>query len=935
MKAVGFFIAFLLIGVSLSAQSSGSVITGRVYDSLYKKGLSYATVSVVKEQDSTLVSFTRADSTGKFRLSGIPKGNYLISFSYVGYLPVWKSVQLRAGEQLSLGDVPVTDLQHAGEVIVTAKRPPVTINNDTVEFNTENFKTQPNAVVEDLLKKLPGVTVDKDGTVQVNGQRVNRFLVNGKEFFTGDPKLATRNLDADAIDKVQVFDKKSDRSEFTGVDDGQQEKAINLKLKKDRNNALFGKITAGAGTKERYDAQANVNQFKGDRQASFIGMGNNTNRQGFSLSDVMNFTGDLARGARNGGGVNIRIGPNEDNGGLPVSGMGPNQQGIATTYAGGLNYNNTWNKKTDLNLNGIGSDVNLTTNREINRQNLLPGNSFTYNAASSDVKQSRQQRLNAMLDQRFDSFTSIKFTPQITLQQNDNNSSSNYVSLDQAGIKLNEGATLSQTRSEAFNLNSNLLLRHRFKKKGRTISSTISLAYNSSKLNGSLRTSNRFYTGGIALPDSVIEQINSRDADTRSIGANLVYTEPVGKKSLLEFSGFYNTNTGKSIRNTYDFNGASGKYDRRNLLLSNDFNSRYQYGGGGINFRSNIKKFSITSGANLQFAALESTNNSNASFIQRSFTDLLPSVNIQYRRRNTSTLGLVYSTSTAQPSTFQLQPVADISDPLNTYVGNPDLKRSYTQSLTLNMSSVDIYTQNNLFAFLSYSKTDDAVVTSDVIKPNGSRVSTPVNANGNHYLIASVNAGRPLKKLKSRVDLGISANVFRNMSLVNGAENAIDNYSITPNIGYNFAIDTTIDISFRARLNFNTAKYALQPQLNNRYVQKVFSFDMNNYLPGGLILNNDLNMTVNSGRSDGFNTNVLLWNLSLSKSFLKQKRAELRFSVMDLLNQNAGINRTANQNFVQDTRYNVLQRYFQLSFSYRLNRSGDINGGARVMFRAM
>lgn len=935
MKAVGFFIALFMIGISLKAQPSGSVITGMVYDSLYKKGLSYATVSVVHEKDSTLVSFTRADSTGRFRLSGIPKGNYLVSFSYVGYLPVWKSIQLNTGGQLNLGNVPVTDLQHAGEVTVTARRPPVTINNDTVEFNTENFKTQPNAVVEDLLKKLPGVTVDKDGTVNVNGQRINRFLVNGKEFFTGDPKLATRNLDADAIDKVQVFDKKSDRSEFTGVDDGQSEKAINLKLKKDRNNSLFGKITAGAGTRERYDAQTNINQFKGDRQMSLIGMGNNTNRQGFSLSDVMNFTGDLARGARNGGGINIRIGPNEDNGGLPVSGMGPDQQGVATTYAGGLNYNNSWNKKTDLNLNGIGSDVNLVTNREVSRQNLLPGNSFAYNSKSSDMRHSQQQRLNAILDQRFDSFTSVKFTPQITLQQNENTSSSNYTSLDNAGVKLNEGSILSMTRSEAFNLNSNLLLRHRFKKKGRTFSSTISLAYNSSKQNGSLNTTNRFYSGGVALPDSVIQQVNSRDADTRSLGANLVYTEPIGTKSLLEVSGFYNTNTGKSIRNTYDYNGVNGKYDQRNLLLSNDFNSRYQYGGGGINFRSNIQKLSITTGANLQFAALESTNNSNAGFIQRSFTDILPSVNIQYRRRNTSTLGLVYSTSTAQPSTFQLQPVADISDPLNTYIGNPDLKRSYTQSLTLNMSSVDIYTQNNLFAFLSYSKTDDAVITSDIIKPNGSRVSMPVNANGNYFLVANVNAGRPLKKLKSRVDLGIGANIFRNMSLVNGAANAIDNYSITPNIGYNFAIDTTLDISFRARLNFNTAKYALQPQLNNHYLQKVYSFEMNNYLPGGLILNNDLNMTVNSGRADGYNTNMLLWNVSLSRSFLKQKRAEIRFSVLDLLNQNVGINRTANQNFVQDTKYNVLQRYFQLNFSYRLNRSGDANGGARVVFRTM
>jgi hypothetical protein len=933
MKLAGFFLMVILGIGNLHAQSTASV-TGVVFDTISKKGLAYSTVSIVHQKDSTLVSFTRADSAGKFKLSALPKGNYLITFSYVGYVPLWLPVKLSETEQLDLGKLILTDLLNTSNVTVTARRPPVTINNDTVDFNTENFKTQPNAVVEDLLKKLPGVTVDKDGTVKVNGQKVNRILVNGKEFFTGDPKIATKNLDADAVDKVQVFDKKSDRAEFTGMEDGQSEKTINLKLKKDRDNSTFGRVTAGAGTDKRFDAQANLNNFKGDRQLSFIGMGNNTNKQGFSINDVMNFTGDLARGMRNGGGVNIRLG-GDDNGGLPISGMGPNQQGVADTYSGGLNYNNIWKKKTDLNINGMFSDVNLVTDRDINRKNVLPGNNFDYVSKSSNAKHNQQQRVNAILDQKIDSFTSVRFTPQLAFQKNANRAISNYVSTNDKGLKINEGSSNSSSVSDAVNFNSNLLFRHKFKKKGRTISSTTSLAYNSSKQDGNLKTTNRFYIAGIPLPDSIVNQTNLRDATTRSIGTNLVYTEPIGLKSLLEVNGFYNTNNGESKRDTYDYNGSSGKFDIKNTALSNDFRNIYNYGGGGASIRANFKKFSLTAGTNIQFSELESINNTNGFVINQKFTDLLPLVNVQYKRKNTSSIGFNYNTSTTQPSTFQLQPVADISDPLNTYIGNPNLKRSYSHNLSLNMSSIDIYTQNNLFAFISYNQVNDAIVTSDEIKQNGARVSTPVNANGNFILVGNVSAGFPVKKIKSRVDIGLGANVSRTMSFVNGDPNAIDNYSITPNFGYQFVLDTSFDISLSARINFNTAKYSLQPQLNNQFLQQVYGIDVTNYFLGGFVLNNNLDVTINSGRSDGFNATVPLWNVSLAKSFLKYKRGEFKLSVFDLLNQNQGINRTANQNFIQDTRYNVLQRYFMLSFSYRLNRSAAGNGGARVMFRAM
>lgn len=928
-------LSLFLLPFFLQAQKTSAIVKGSVSDSISKRPLAYATISVVNAKDSTLVSFARADSSGKFRLNALDKGKYLLSASYVGFVPVWRSLEITDGQELNLGNIEMNDVLSAGNVTVTAKRAPVTINGDTVEFNTENFKTQPNAVVEDLLKKLPGITVDTDGTVRMNGQRINRVLVNGREFFTGDPRLATKNLDADAVDKVQVFDKKSDRAEFTGVDDGNSEKAINLKLKKDRNNAVFGKVVAGGGTDNRYEGQTNINKFNGDQQLSFLAMLNNTNKQGFSIQDVLNFTGELSRGMRSGGGITIRTGGGGDDNGLPVSG-GQSQPGIARTMAGGINYNDTWNnKKTDFNTSAMGSDMDLRTNRSTSRQNLLPGNNFNYRSNSNSARQNKQERFNMSIDHKFDSTTSVKFTPQLTLQQTSTRSISDYVSEDLKGARLNDGTTDSHTKSDAFNFSGNALFRKRLAKKGRTISATMSLLYNSSKQDGDLYTRNTFYSGGLALKDSITNQKNSRDAVTRSVGGNIVYTEPIGKRSLLEISGFYNTSVGDSKRKTYDFSGSSGKYDAVNTLLSNDFKNEYNYTGGSLNFRSNQKKMNFTVGSSLQSATLYSTNKTNGNLVQQTFTDLLPNANVQYRIKETRSLNFSYSTSTTQPTTTQLQPVSDVSDPLNTYTGNPNLKRAYVQSMNLNYFSTNMYTQRNLFAFIAFNRTSNAIVNSDVLNNNGSRVSMPVNADGNYVLFANLNLGFPLRKLKSRIDMGIGSNMLHNVSFVNGNRNEIDNMSISPNMSYAFALDGIIDITATGRLNISKAKYTLQPQLNANYLQQVYGFDMVNYLPGGIVLNNTLNYTINSGRADGFNTKVAFWNASLAKSFLKNKRAELKFSAFDLLNQNVGVSRNANQNYIEDTRFNVLQRYFLLSFTFSLNKAGNQANGPRMVVRTI
>jgi hypothetical protein len=936
MNRIFTLLVFFLSPFFIHAQNTSSTVKGVVFDTASKRGLAYATISIVNAKDSTLVTFTRADSTGKFRIGSLDKGKYLLSSSYVGFVPVWKPLNIEAdGLQIDFGNVAMTDVLNSGDVTVMARRPPVTISGDTVEFNTENFKTQPNAVVEDMLKKMPGITVDPDGTVRMNGQKINRVLVNGKEFFTGDPKMATKNLDADAVDKVQVFDKKSDRAEFTGVDDGQSEKTLNLKLKKDRNNALFGKVSAAAGTNARWDGQTNINKFNNEKQLSFIGMANNTNRQGFSISDVLNFTGELSRGMRSGGGgITIRMG-GDDNNGLPVAGPGGQAaQGVATTYAGGINYNDTWNKKTDFNLSGMGSNIDLLTERNTRRTYSFSGNEFIEDKAGNTARNSKQQRVNMMIDSKIDSFNSLKFTPSFTTQQVDSRSRTSYLQQNLDGVKRAEGLSDNATHSDAFNFGGTALYRKRFQKKGRTISSTVSLAYNDSKQDGTLTSLIRNYSGGVALPDSLVNQKNRREAITRGFGANIVYTEPIGKKSLLEISAFYNTNVGNAKRITNDYGAASGKYDQFNTRQSNDFKSDYSYTGNSLSFRSNQKKINYTIGTSFQEAKLNSYDNSKGTLISQTFSDVLPNASLTYKIASSRTVSVNYSTSTTQPSTTQLQPVEDVSDPTNSYKGNPNLKRSYAQSVSVNYFSTNMYTQRNFFAFLSMSKTDNAITNADVQTGN-LRTSMPVNVNGNYLIFGSINAGFPLKKLKSRLDIGIGTNFIHNNSFVNGTPNAIDNMSISPNLTYNFFLDGKMDITANARLGISKAKYSAQPQINSNYLQQSYGFDMTNYLPWGLIVNNNLNYSINSGRADGFNTTVGYWNASIAKAFLKNKRAEIKLSAFDLLNQNQGISRSANQNYLEDTRYNVLQQYFQLGFTFRLNKAGSAANGPQVITRTI
>ena len=926
-------LAFIILGTllcSVAAKAQNVTIDGTIMDSILKKTLTSATVSLARAKDSSLISFTRADDDGYFQIKNVVPGRYLLSVSYVGYQHLWFGIKVGASSNLSLGKIYLADASQTTTVTVTARRPPVVINGDSIEFNSENFKTVPNAVVEDMLKKMPGIEVDKAGAITVNGKSVTKVYVNGKEFFTGDPKMATKNLPADAVDKIQVYDRKSDQAMFTGIDDGNEETAINIKTKKDRKQSTFGKINASAGVPGRFDSQGNVNRINNDEQFSLIGTANNTNRQAFSNNDVSNFSG--GGGGRGGGGMTL----NFSGGG---GGSDASTQGVANTYSLGGNYSNVLNdKKMDFNTNANASDIERNNISNSYTQNLTPGNLFNRSSYSNSTSRNQQVRVGMTIDNKVSESFSYKYTPSITAQHNTSNGISNSTTLLPDGTLTNATNSMSSNATDAFNVSNTLLLRKKLEKKGRTISSTITQGYNNSSSNGNQFTDQLFYTAGIKTKDSLLDQKNNRKGLSQTYSANLVYTEPLGKKSLLEFNTFVNVNIGSTSKKVYDKNGSNGLYDLLNTRLTNEYSSEYTYSGAGMNYRLNQKKYNFSTGFSLQDAYLNGENTSANTKIKHDFKDILPSANFVYNFSQTENFRFNYRTSTTQPSLTQLQPVLDQSNINNQTIGNPDLKRSYTNNLNMSYFSTKILAQRNFFALINAQFINNSIVNYDSILPSRAILSKPVNVNGAYRVNATMNYGFGVKQIYSRFNFGINGGINNNISYSSGQLNTTLAKSFGPSFTYTYSMDEVVDISLTARHSYSNTNNALNAALNTNYVTRVYGADVTNYLPFEMVFNQTLNYTINEGRAPGYNTAVPIWNASVSKFFMKNKRAELKISAFDILNKNVGVSRNVSQNQIVDQSYNVINQYFLIGFTYSLQKSGltgnnGPGGGQRMMIR--
>jgi len=924
-------LAFLSVSFSLivSAQKDGSV-RGVVYDTISKMPVPGATVTVMKRSDSSLVTFTMTGSDGRFSLAGLEKENYRLLVTHVGYhngnkyFAVTDSVK-----NIDLGNVVLNDKTKVlEEVVIMAEAPPVTIIGDTIQYNAGSFKTKPNAVVEDLLKKLPGIQVEKDGTVKAQGEEVKKVLVDGKEFFGNDPKIATKNLPADAVDKVQVYDKKSEAAELTGFDDGDYEKTINLKLKEDKKKGLFGKAMAGGGTNERFEGRFNINSFKGARQLSVIGMGNNTNAEGFSFMDILGFMGGLNSVSGSGGNININI----SSGDLSASLLGlGNENSINKTWAGGVNYNNIVGTKTKFNGNYFYNRFNPVTESKIARQYVLPDSTYFYNQNSRSNVLNSSQRLNFVVDYFIDSMHSLKITPGLSLQNSSSRSISSYETLSEQLLRSNSGYSDYYSTGKGYNFTNDIIFRKRFDKRGRTFSLSLNTRLGDNDGENEQESVNQFYkSGALFRTDSILQRSNT-NSETKSYTARAVYTEPLFKKSLLELSVSNSATNSVSDKETFDFNRSTGKYDQLNPMLTNNYENEYSTNLAGIRMRKQGRRYSYAFGVSWQNANLKGTiiALNEDSVISQSFYNWLPNGQFRYQFSRFKNLSVQYRSFTTQPTASQLQPVPDVSNPLNIRVGNPDLKQEFSHTLQLSYTGVNPFRNKNFFAFLSFTSRSNSIVNYDEVDTLGRKTTTYVNVDGVYNLNSDFSAGLPLKFIKAMLQLNTGIRFSKNRQFINQAQNDIKNITVDPQLRLNKNVNDKFDFTLLAGITFSRANYSLQPALNNEYYTQDYGAEADWELPKHFYFSTDFRYTINSQRAEGFNVKVPMWNASFSKQFLKFNRGEIKLSVYDLLNQNQGIRRNTNANYIEDISNRVLRRFFLLSFTYSLNKMGAGEGPGR------
>jgi hypothetical protein len=929
----------LLTGAVAAMAQKGATIKGVAFDTISKQPVTGATVTVLDRKDSSLVSFTMTGNEGRFEVRGVPDGAYRLLITHVNYHNSNKYFTVSGNKEMDLGSLALSDKNKVlEEVVVMAEAPPVTMINDTIQYNAGSFKVQPNATVEQLLKKLPGVQVDKEGNIKAQGEKVNKVLVDGKEFFGNDPKIATKNLPADAVDKVQVYDKQSDQAQLTGFEDGNYEKTINLKLKKDKKKGLFGKANAGIGNKDRAEGKFNINSFKGARQFSAIGMANNTNAEGFSFMDMLNFTGELARMQRGGGGnININI-SGEDAAAMGLNG-GNRNNGINTAWGGGLNYNNIIGTKLDFQGNYFYNHYNPRQESHIQRQYLLPDSTYFYNQNSFSNNKNDNHRLNLNMLFQLDSMSTLRVAPSISYQQTKNRSDRDYQTLSEEMNLTNEGFSNSRADNEGYTFRNDLIWRKKFARKGRTLSLSLQTSLNESNGGGSLYSINSFYNpNGSLFKKDTLNQLNETMTSLKGYTARIVYTEPIWKRSLLEFSAGKSDSRNLSEKTTNDYNKLNGKYDVLNSNLTNDFENTYGYTTAGIRLRTQKKKFSYAIGAGWQQAELEGKiiTGTKDSVISKTFRNILPNARFQYNFTRFKSLAINYNTSTNQPSASQLQPVPDNSNPLNIRLGNPELKQEFTHTITGHLNLISPYKNKNLFMFFNIQATHNKIVNYDTISALGIKTTKPVNVNGVFNLNSEISYSRPVKFIKGTVEISSNAGLFKTTQFINQAANDIKTFTIGPHLRVDVNPTEKLNLALEAGINYNKTKYSLQSALNTNYLSQEYGGSVDWQLPKGFFFSTDFNYTINSQRASGFNIKVPLWNAAISKRVLKFNRGEIKLAVRDILNQNIGISRNTNNNYIEDARALTLRRFFLLSFTYSLSKTGLNNaggGGMRIITR--
>lgn len=908
----------ILLAIPSLAAAQKFNLSGTLSDTL-NSPLPSATIMLLNAKDSTLATFGVSDQKGFFQMKGVAPGRYVFKVTFVGYATHTQFLAPEPGVvDLDLGRIKLKpQATQLDELVVKAEKAPVTVKRDTIEFNAGSFKTKANANVEDLLKKMPGIDVESDGTLRAQGEQVQRVTVDGREFFGRDPKLATRNLPADAVEKVQVFDRKSDQSQFTGIDDGQKEKTINLELKPEKRNGAFGTLMAGAGTDGRYQGRGNINRFTKGKQLSFLGMGNNVNEQGFSFGDYMNFSGGSTQMMGGGGGA-MAIQINGDNqNGVPMN-FGGRPNGITTNYAGGLNFNNNVSKKTDINGSYFYNNVDQNIDRAVERVNFIPDGSYRFNSLSLQRNNNENHRLNFTIDHRIDSANSLRFNANASMTNSRLSTLTESETMTPEGDLQNSSATNNLTNGNGFNFNSSLLYRHRFEKKGRSMSVNVNAVAAQNESHGDLTAENSFFNTG---EKRNVSQENEQRTDNQTIGTTFSFIEPLGGRKYLEASYNFRTNRNQVERSVYD---VAGSNRTMNTLLSNAYNSDYFYNRPGLMMRINRQKFNMSFGANWQRTTIAGRLVLREIDINRTFQNILPVMRLNYDFSSMKRMRFDYEASMQEPTIQQLQPVIDnTTNQINQSVGNPELQPGYTHRVMASYNAFDPASGVGLFGYLNGSYTTNSISYSQTINPNLSTLTMPVNVRNASLINGNFNFGFPVRKLMSRINVGPTVSRLGNRVFLNETEVTSMQQTIGGSARYSFNYKDIFTLDLSANLRNQSTSYdtegASKPQ-DQKYFNKTYSTETNVTILKNYQLNASFDYMMYDSRTTGFSQEIPLLNVSVSRFFFKAQSGELKLGVVNLLDKSLSVTQQSNVNYLEQTTYNNLGRYYMISFTYALNK---------------
>jgi len=889
---------------TLYAQNK-SGIKGTVIDSASRKPLELVTVGITDLKDSTFVSYTSTTKNGTFLLTSMPSDKPLVIIaSHMGYADFVKVLTLKKGETFDFGTIVMkTYSKTLSDVIVSGQRQAIIVNKDTVEFRVEAFKVRPNAVVEELLKKLPGIQIDNNGNIKVGGKAVSKLTIDGKEFFSNDVRIATRNLDAALLDKVQIYDDRENDPDHL-IEDANVSKIINLKFKRAFKKSIFGKVYAGAGSRKRFETGGLVNMFRDTLQVSVIAVGNNLNKTGFSSSDLSQL-GGFDRSGQDG----------IYNGTAAVGGSA--YGGIEKILSSGFNLNNDYGKKLKMNLIYFYSNSRMeriyssVSQQFLNKDTLIQSDSFTTNSINN------KHNISSLVRWKPDTNTTINYTPRLSFNATNDITNGN-------ALRYNKTAPLTNSLSDMRSSTSLMQFGHTFsyyrsfKKKGESLNLSHNLNINPNN------STNFNYWNLISQTAAVRSEVLDRLTDNRNrsttAGLDLSYRYPFSKKIIgnIGINSSYSYNARKLL--TFDKNLPTGNYDVYLDDQSTDLNRNQWTEGikGGFSYFI-TKKVALDLNLSGEFLQIRNRFNKNVPDVNQNYFNLLPSARLQVYD-----FSLNYSTKVSQPNVYDIQPISIRTTQLYTFIGNPSLIPSRSHNASIAFNKYNYKTRVYVYGNISASLDENSVVSKAEISPEGITVRMPVNRDGRRTFNVGLGINKPFKTSKTwQISTSPYIGFYQSRSYVilnqNEGYQNVTYLSFLPSIDINWKdiveispqYSFTPQITSYSRINFETIKVAPH-RADMRYTVR---------WPKHVYWEGNYSYTHNPLVSPGFRKDTHLLNTSIALQMLKNDRGELKLSCYDLLNQNISANRYAGVNSVTDSQYRILKRYFLLTYMVKFNKT--------------